>query len=262
MNTRWISSLQERPRCRVTDGEGLRCREPVLWDEGTNRPLSTRCQAHGGLADATLMGRLSREMTDPLEGISSVSSTVSVLAKSAKKLPTMDLRRALGGLPALVLAGALCLFLATPALADFESAVAAYERGDYQEAQSEFEALAADGDRRAVIYLGRIRDKRRDNSQAGGSVTSDLMESISSIFSGSEASSDESGSGAASGNTRTSETAKPGKEASDQKSADWRPWSSSEGNPRAEAPPPPPQSDVVIPPRKSIWSAIPAPSVS
>ncbi len=66
------------------------------------------------------------------------------------KLRTLSLGRSLGSVSALVLAGALCLFMAGPALAHFESAVAAYERGAYREAQTEFEALAAAGDERSM----------------------------------------------------------------------------------------------------------------
>ena len=61
---------------------------------------------------------------------------------------------------------------------------------------------------------------------------------------------------AAPGKAGASATAQPGRGASGQKSADWEPWSPSDGSPSAETPPPAPQSDVVVPPRKSIWSTI------
>lgn len=46
---------QDLPRCIESDAQGRRCREPVVWDHVNNRPISTRCQAHGGLMDAALM---------------------------------------------------------------------------------------------------------------------------------------------------------------------------------------------------------------
>ena len=64
MEMRSFSSLQERPRCRASDGDGRRCCARIMWNEQTNRPLSTRCQFHGGLADAALMGWSLEEMKD------------------------------------------------------------------------------------------------------------------------------------------------------------------------------------------------------
>ena len=98
METKWISAPHDRPRCIGADTQGLRCREPVAWDHTTDRPISTLCEAHGGLVDATVIGP------------------------------------SLGRLPILILAAALCLAMAGPALADFESAVADYEDGAYREA--------------------------------------------------------------------------------------------------------------------------------
>ena len=60
-------------------------------------------------------------------------------------------------LPITILAFAI---VASPARADFESAVAAYERGAYQEAFREFERLADEGDQRVQGYLERIRKER------------------------------------------------------------------------------------------------------
>lgn len=255
MKTRWISSLQDRPRCRVADGDGLRCREPVLWDERTNRPLSTRCGAHGGLADAAVMGWRSLDLNETRDKIEPARGAVNVLANSVKKLSTIGLGGSLGGLPALALAGALCLFFTVPALADFESAVAAYERGAYEEAKEEFESLAVAGDERAEPYLERISGKLHDESQPGGSVTSTLMESVSSVFGGSAASGSESSSGAAASGTRASEAAQPGKAAPDRTASGWHAWSPSD-QASEPAPAPPVDSDVVTPQRGSIWSAI------
>ena len=55
MDTNWTSVPYDLPRCIGSDAHGRRCREPVVWHHVTNRPISTRCQAHGGLADAALM---------------------------------------------------------------------------------------------------------------------------------------------------------------------------------------------------------------
>lgn len=52
----------DRPRCRATGADGQRCREPVVWDPAANRPVSTRCEVHGGLADADL---IRRQAADP-----------------------------------------------------------------------------------------------------------------------------------------------------------------------------------------------------
>lgn len=230
MKTRWISSLQDRPRCRAADGAGQRCREPVLWDERTNRPLSTRCQAHGGLADATLTGWRLPDGNEPPDRMVPVCCAENVRESSARKRQTMDFGRTLGGLPALALAGALCLFLTAPALADFEAAVADYERGAYREALPAFEAASEAGDERAWSYLDRIRDKLSGTSRAVGS-------------------------GAASGYAGSSETAQPGEDAAGQTPSDWEPGQPVE-RPVEPASPPQGESDIVAPQRRSVWSAI------
>ncbi len=51
------------------------------------------------------------------------------------------------------------VIFAIPARADYESAVAAYEAGDYEEARREFERLARNGNARAQAYLGSIIEK-------------------------------------------------------------------------------------------------------
>lgn len=48
-----------------------------------------------------------------------------------RKHRSLAIERLTGRLPALALAGTLCLVVTSPALADFESAVAAYENGAY-----------------------------------------------------------------------------------------------------------------------------------
>ncbi len=59
----------------------------------------------------------------------------------------------------LLTASLLLAIVAAPAWADFDSAVAAYERGEYQEAYDEFSALARDGEVRAQPYLNQIQRK-------------------------------------------------------------------------------------------------------
>ncbi len=59
----------------------------------------------------------------------------------------------------LILAVLACAFVTSPARADFESAVTAFEGGAYSAAYSEFSTLARAGDERAQSYLNRIRRK-------------------------------------------------------------------------------------------------------
>jgi len=54
METKGNSAPHDLPRCIGADAQGRRWHEPVVWDHVTNRPLSTRCQTHGGLMDAAL----------------------------------------------------------------------------------------------------------------------------------------------------------------------------------------------------------------
>jgi len=170
-----------------------------------------------------------------------------------KKLRTIDMDRYPGRLPALILAAGLCLAVAAPALADFDSAVAAYERGSYQEAQKEFEAAADAGDERAAPYLDKMRNELGTDQDSSGSAASTLMDSISSIFSETETTSDGSGSGTIMTDAGPSTADRPREEsASSGKSADWEPW-----NPFDQSVEPPSLvSDVVAPQRKSIWSTI------
>ena len=64
MNTTAIDLGSDRSRCIGTDAQGQRCGEPVVWDPGTDRPISTRCEAHGGLVDAALISWQSLDLTD------------------------------------------------------------------------------------------------------------------------------------------------------------------------------------------------------
>ncbi len=168
-------------------------------------------------------------------------------------LRKLDLGHSLGSLPALVLAGALCFSMSSPALADFESAVAAYERGAYQEAQTEFEALAATGDERAQPYLERIQKEGKVEPQTEGDITSTVTDTILSIFSESETSSESSESATAPRVTGWFDVDRSSEGASDSKPADWEPWSpfdeSKESAWLADA-------DVVAPQHKSIWTTV------
>ena len=189
MDMNAITPASDRPLCIGTDAQGRRCREPVAWDEATARPLSTRCQAHGGLMDAALMSCQSLDPADMPLTANSGTGAGDGLDNSPETLRTKRLSGILGGLPALILAGAFCVFMAGPALADHKSAVAAYDRGDYIEARREFQSLAAAGDERAEPYLERVREKLRNGQQTDEASTSTLMDSISLFF----------GDGAASG---------------------------------------------------------------
>jgi len=253
MDATAIVLRSNRPRCMGTDAQGRRCREPVVWDHTTARPMSTRCEAHGGLADAALMSWQSLDPADLPGELGSGAGAADVRADSQKTLRGKGLGRSLGSLPALILAAALCLAAAGPALSDFESAVADYEDGAYREAQTEFEALAAAGEGRATLYLERIREKLRGGRQSDESITSTVMDSVTSIFGGSDRPSDGSASSTLVTDAGPSTAARSPEGASGSKSAGWEPWSPfSQG---AE-PAPLPVSDVAIPQNRSIWSAI------
>jgi len=215
--------------------------------------MSTRCEAHGGLVDAALMSWQSLDPADMPGKLGSRAGAATVRADAPKTLRTKGLGRSLGGLLVLILAGALCLAMAGPALANFESAVVAYEDGAYRDAQTEFEALAADGEGRAKPYLERIREKLHEGHQTDESITSTLMNSVTSIFGESGTSSDGSASGAIVTDAGPFTAGRLPEGASGGKPADWEPW-----NPFSQVaePAPPPVSDVAIPQRRSIWSVI------
>lgn len=253
MEMKSISGPHNRPRCIGTDAQGRRCRKPVAWDETTNRPLSTRCQAHGGLMDAALMSCQSLDPAGMPHTANAGTGASDDPDSSPETLRTNRLSGILGGLPALILAGALCVFMAGPALADFETAMAAYDRGDYTGARSEFESLAATGDERAEPYLERIREELRDDQQADEASTSTLMDSISSFFSGSETSSEGARLGAVVTDAEPSTAARSLESASGGKPADWEPWSPFDKGSDSTALP---VSDVVTPQHRSIWSTI------
>jgi hypothetical protein len=92
-------------------------------------------------------------------------------ATSLTQVATIGFARRAGrllglGLAGLGLAGLLWALPAGSALAGFESAVAAYERGELHLALHEFESLAAAGDRRAAPYLEAIRGRLKETGAA------------------------------------------------------------------------------------------------
>jgi hypothetical protein len=254
MEMKWIGAPHDRPRCIGTDAQSRRCWEPVLWDDLTNRPVSTRCQAYGGLADAALMSWPSLDPADMPNKVRAGTGDADALPNSPKTVRTKRLGRSLDGLPGLILAGALCLAMAGPALADFKSAVLSYERQAYQEAQTEFETLAAAGDERAKPYLERIRQVLDGEEQTEGAFTSTLRDTVTSIFDESETSSDGSEPGGTSRDTGSSAAGRSAKGASSDKPTDLEPWTPFDQGTAPAAPSP--GSDVAIPQRGSIWSTI------
>ena len=182
------------------------------------------------LRNVAFMAWLSPNLKELLHTINSAKGLGNVLVNSMKKLRTKSLGQSLGRLSTLVLVGALCFSMVGPALADFESAVTAYEDGAYQEAQTEFETLAAAGDERAAPYLERFRKKLIDEERADGSPTPTTSEAVTSIFDGSDRPSLSSES---KGTTRDTGSSTAGR------------------SPEGAS-----QSDVVNPQRRSVWSAI------
>ena len=80
------------------------------------------------------------------------------------------------------LASVLYLSLLGPAAADFDDAVTAYERGNFQEAKSQFESLAAAGDRRAETYIELIDEQLFSQGGASESFFASLERALSSLF--------------------------------------------------------------------------------
>lgn len=256
MQTQWISAPHDRPRCRANDTQGWRCRQPVVWDEATNRPLSTRCERHGGLADAAFMGCCSPDVKEPAGKMTAVAEAVHVLATSVQKLRTLDLGRPSAGLFALALAGALCLTHSRPALADFETAVTAYQQGAYQEALTEFQDLAEAGDTRAMPYLEKIRQKLKAEEQAKEPATPTLMERVTSIFEEPDRPKMAEPSTSTPADTLTTAAGQGAGSAAGHEPADWTPWSPSDESNETAPPPPATDSDIVVPQRDSIWSSL------
>jgi hypothetical protein len=226
----------------------------VVWDEAVNRPVSTRCQAHGGLADAALMGWRSPDVKEESSTMSAMPGSVHTLADPATNFRAIGRSRPLGGLLALVLAAALSLSPAGPALADFESAVAAYEQGAYQEANEEFQGLAAAGDERAESYLEKIQEKLAGAGETERAGSSSLMDTITSFFEGPDRPhlSDAAASDAA--NTRSAAADRPSPDASGTKLASGTPRSPSNRGSEAGPSAPLPEVGVVIPQHESSWS--------
>ena len=127
-----------------------------------------------------------------------------------------------------LIAGMAFLLGTSPAKADFDSAVVAYERGAYSEAYSEFSTLARAGDERAEPYLDRIRRKLQAGAKTGGTSTG-----------------------------KSSAPSDPGFDMgwSEGPSAGWSvdvtPW-----NPLGQRPAPPSGTEIVVPFHKSVWPTI------
>jgi len=208
------------------------------------------------------------DLNELLQTMRSATGLRNVLINSMKKLRTVSLIQSFVSLPALVLAGALCLAMTSSALAelesalaDFESAVADFEDGAYQEAQTKFEALATEGDERVVPYLERIRQVLDGEEQTGESFTSTLMDSVTSILMDSvtwilgesDTSSDGSESKRATRDAGSFVTSPSTESVAREKPTEWKPWSPFDQSTPTASPAPTPQSDVVIPQRESIW---------
>lgn len=132
-----------------------------------------------------------------------------------------------------LIAGMAFLLGASPARADFESAVAAYDQGAYSAAYSEFSTLARAGDERAQSYLNRIRRKLQAGAKTGGT------------SSGGTASGESSVQSAPSGDSGWGEGLSAGW------SVDVTPW-----NPLEHRPSPPSGVKIVVPFHKSVWVTI------
>ncbi len=131
-----------------------------------------------------------------------------------------------------LIAGMAFLLGASPARADFESAVAAYDQGAYSAAYSEFSTLARAGDERAQSYLNRIRRKLQAGAKTGAKT-------------GGTSSGESSAQSAPSGDWGWDEGPTAGW------SVDVTPW-----NPLEQRPSPPSGVEIVVPFHKSVWVTI------
>ncbi len=131
-----------------------------------------------------------------------------------------------------LIAGMAFLLGASPARADFESAVAAYDQGAYSAAYSEFSTLARAGDERAQSYLNRIRRKL----QAGAKTDAKT---------GGTASGESSAQSAPSGDSGWDEGPTAGW------FVDVTPW-----NPLDQRPSPPSGREIEVPFQNSVWVTI------
>lgn len=128
-----------------------------------------------------------------------------------------------------MLVALLALFSAGSARADYDSAVRAYDNGNYSSAYSQFRSLERQGDLRAKPYLSRLRDKGYGSSgAASGSSASSSGKSIWDFSSGKDDRSVQSSSGS---------------------SGDWS-YGRSGSSGRA------PSSGVVVPFHGSIWTKL------
>jgi hypothetical protein len=186
--------------------------------------------------------------------MSAMPGSVHTLADPATNFRAIGCSRPLGGLLALVLAGGLCLSAAGPALADFESAVAAYEQGAYQEANDEFQGLAAAGDERAEPYLEKIQEKLAGAGETERAGSSSLMDTITSYFEGPDRPHLSDAAAGDAANTRSTAADRPSRDASGTKPAGEKPRSPSNRGSEAGPSAPLPEVGVVIPQHESSWS--------
>ena len=219
-----------RPRCRAADGQGWRCLARVVWDDAANRPVSTRCETHGGLADAAFLRRQSPVAVDRPRDQRPRARVGDGLASVLNALRTKRLDQSFAILSALVVALVLLMATAGPALAEFESGVADYERGAYREALTAFEAAAEAGDERALPYLEWTR--QRLDGESGPAMSAPLVTDAGPV-SGDRASRSDSGQGRA--------------------GADLSELFGGSANSALNAPR---HSDVVTPRRESAWSTV------
>jgi hypothetical protein len=270
MESPWISAPHDRPRCRATEAHGQRCREPVVWDDAANRPVSTRCRVHGGLNDAALIGGHSPYVNQDTGIIRPSAGAIDTASTSMKKISSNDPRRPLAGLLSLALAGVLCLSLTGPAYADYDSAVRGFERGAYWEAQKEFQALAEAGDTRAQPYLKKIQHQLDAQEKTETSETGEMDEIVplnvrnainSFVVPDDGPTSKPSEPSAATASSATADVTPSGSAPRPEgtwgeKPAGWKPWSPFN---KGTAPAPhvaPQERDVIVPEHDSFWSSL------
>ncbi len=136
----------------------------------------------------------------------------------------------------LILAVLACAFVTSPARADFESAVAAYDQGAYQEAYREFEALADEGDQRAEPYLEKILKIEQAASSERSETPTDP---------------DTSPAARSAPSTEWSWGAEGSGDISIDWSVDVTPW-----NPLEHRPAPPLGEGIVVPYHAGVWSTL------
>ncbi len=169
----------------------------------------------------------------------------------------------------LILTVLACAFVTSPARADFESAVAAYERGAYQEAFREFERLADEGDQRVQGYLERIRKERpADFESAVAAYEGEAHREFEALADEGDQRAEPyldrirrklqavaNAGGTSSGNSLVPSDARFDADWGQGPSVDWSvdvtPW-----NPLEHRPAPPSGEEIVVPYHASVWSTL------